>query len=133
MDFAEVLKQAQRVKEEPARPPGTRQEVEDAYLFFTTPFTFKPGDVIKWKPYCRGARWPAYDEPCVVVEVLDEVILSKSANEGSQYFRERNDIIVGLMLGEDTNDDQFCLYHMDSRRFCPFDTVMTSPTENKEV
>ena len=38
------------------------------------PRPFRPGDVVMWKEGCSNRKRPKLDEPCVVLEVLDEPI-----------------------------------------------------------
>ena len=73
--------------------------------------TFKPGDIVEWKP---GMKHKRSDGPFVVVEVLDEPIIDAIAEAGSAYFREPLDLVLGSFLNGD-----FVVFHYDSRRMQP--------------
>lgn len=82
---------------------------------FQLEYIFSPGDMVVWKDGLKHAMGPQYGEPAVIMEVLDEPIITHSdSNEhsGSNQFRIPNDIIIGLI-----HDNSFETFHMDSRRF----------------
>jgi len=71
------------------------------------------GQIVTWKPRLQNKR---SDGPFVVNEVLPEPILDvNKESSGSPYFREPLDILVGM---QDADDD-FVIYHLDSRRLEP--------------
>lgn len=79
--------------------------------------TFAIGDLVEWKAGLRNKRWPQIDQPCVVIDVLAEPIRDHTAETGSQYFREPLDLLIGY---RHPSDGEFCVYHVDSRRFRPW-------------
>ena len=74
--------------------------------------TFKPGDIVDWKPGLRNKN--SYG-PFVVVEVLDSPIFDNDDEDGSgsQYFREPFDIILGNVVDD---GEMFVIHFYDSRR-----------------
>ena len=73
--------------------------------------TFKPGDIVGWKP---GMKHKRSEGPFIVVEVLDEPIINTNAEAGSAYFREPLDLVLGSFIGGD-----FVTFYYDSRRMQP--------------
>jgi len=73
---------------------------------------FVPGDMIQWKPMLKNKGRPAHGEPVVVIEMLPEPLINTENGAGTAYFREPLDIIVGQL----DSDDDFVLWHLDSRR-----------------
>ena len=101
--------------------PGRRIErLRECFASLSRQHRFAPGQLVTWKPGLKNKRTPREGHPVVVVEVLDVPTRDPDLETGSAYFREPLDIITGEIL-----DDQFLLYHMDSRRLMPF-----APTED---
>ncbi|MEG7522392.1 MAG: hypothetical protein M3H12_04740 [Chromatiales bacterium] len=73
------------------------------------PHVFVLGEVLEWKPGLKNKR---SDGPFVVCEVLDPPITSTTTEPGSAYFREPLDIVLGHV----DSDQDFVLFHYDSRR-----------------
>ena len=78
---------------------------------------FKEGQLVTWKKGLKNKKYPGYDEPAIVVKVLDNPVFSNDAESGSPYFKEPLDIILGVMV----NDD-FQFFYYDKRRLAPFDS-----------
>lgn len=74
---------------------------------------FSPGDLVVWKPLLKNRVRPAYDEPAIVIEVLDAPVRNTEADPSSTYFREPLDIVLGVL----DDDGEILVYHFDSRRF----------------
>ena len=92
--------------------PDVKQDIaglRKAQALYQTRYTFKPGDIVEWKPGLKNKR---SDGPFVVVEVLREAALAETKDGGSPYFREPLDIV----LGHFDSDGDFMIYHYDSRR-----------------
>ena len=87
------------------------QTLKQAFETFNQKNTFKPGDIVEWKP---GMKHKRTEGPFIVVEVLDEPIVDTVAEAGSAYFREPLDLILGCFLNGD-----FVTFHYDSRRMQP--------------
>ena len=75
--------------------------------------TFKAGNIVQWKEGLKNKRLPQYDEPCVVIEVLNEPIFDKEAPLASPYYGEKLDLKLGL-LGD---NGEFFTFHYDKNRF----------------
>ena len=78
--------------------------------------SLQPGMLAQWKPGMKNRRTPDYDEPMIVVEVLESPIVDSTFESGSVYFRERLDVLLGFL----DEDDEFYMLHYDSRRFEPY-------------
>lgn len=76
----------------------------------------RPGMLAQWKPGMKNRSTPDYGSPMVVVEVLEHPIVDTKFDSGSVYFRERLDLVLGLV----DEDDEFYSFHYDSRRFEPY-------------
>ncbi|MDK9723513.1 MAG: hypothetical protein OEL88_01400 [Sterolibacteriaceae bacterium MAG5] len=100
-------------KSEAKAQAGKLKELYDA---FSTRHVFAEGSLIQWKPGLRNKKKPQYNEPCIVIRVLGEPIYGKTDESGSAYFREPLDLIAGFI----DDDDDFVVFHFDSRRFMPF-------------
>ena len=74
---------------------------------------FNEGDLVKWKPGLKNRNYPAYDEPVIVVSVLESPVFDPSElTAASPYFREPLSLIIGEIVDKD-----FVEYHVDARRF----------------
>ena len=72
------------------------------------------GDFVVWKKGLKNKRYPQYDEPVYVLEVLKEAIFDISDKySGSAYFREPLDIVLAFV----DPDGDFAAFHYDKRRF----------------
>ena len=87
------------------------QALKQAFETFNQKNTFKPGDIVEWKP---GMKHKRSEGPFIVVEVLDEPIIDTNAEAGSAYFREPLDIVLGCFVSGD-----FVTFYYDSRRMQP--------------
>lgn len=87
------------------------QTPKQAFEIFNQKNTFKPGDIVEWKP---GMRHKRSEGPFIVVEVLDEPIVDAVASAGSPYFREPLDLVLGCFI-----DGDFLIFYYDSRRMQP--------------
>lgn len=97
------------------------EEVKDLllkrYELLNKRYEFNVGDLVKWKQGLKNKKYPKYNEPAIIVEILSEPVVEPEKNAGSQYFREPLDIVLGII----DSDGDFALFHYDSRRFEPFD------------
>ncbi|HLO83669.1 MAG TPA: hypothetical protein VK203_01470 [Nostocaceae cyanobacterium] len=75
--------------------------------------SFQVGQLVKWKENLKNRRLPYKNQPAIVVAILDEPIISNEEESGSPYFKETLDIVLGILVEEDT----FLTFHYDSRRF----------------
>jgi hypothetical protein len=79
----------------------------------------RPGMVLRWKPGLKNRRLPAYDKPCIVLEVLAAPVYD-NGEPGSTYFREPLDMIVGLFLDEGEHRGDLLAFHACSERYQPW-------------
>ena len=87
------------------------QTLKQAFETFNQKNTFKPGDIVEWKP---GMKHKRSEGPFIVVEVLGEPIVDAVGDPGSAYFREPLDLVLGTFL-----DGDFVTFYYDSRRIQP--------------
>ena len=87
------------------------QTLKQAFETFNQKNTFKPGDIVEWKP---GMKHKRSEGPFIVIEALDEPIVDAVGDPGSAYFREPLDLIMGAFLNGD-----FVTFYYDSRRMQP--------------
>jgi hypothetical protein len=78
----------------------------------------RPGMLATWKPGLKNRRFPRYGEPVVVVALLDTPIINPGDESGLPYFREPLDLLLGVVRGDDR---EFLVYHVDRRRFQPYE------------
>jgi hypothetical protein len=74
---------------------------------------FQVGQLVKWKKNLKNRRLPYLNQPAIVVEILDKPAISNEEESGSPYFRENLDIILGILV----DDNTFLTFYYDSRRF----------------
>ena len=87
-----------------------RERLTAAFEKLNKKNTFKPGDIVDWKPGMLNKN--SYG-PFVVVEVLDSPIFDDEASAGSPYFREPLDIVLGKVADD---GERFVTHFYDSRR-----------------
>jgi len=82
---------------------------------------FKKGQLLKWKPGLKHKKYPAYEEPVIVRNVLDPPVFSAYAEDnsaGSPYFGEPLTLVIALVEPE----GDFLEFRVDGRRFEPFNS-----------
>ncbi|MEA3641543.1 MAG: hypothetical protein VBE63_16600 [Lamprobacter sp.] len=94
--------------------------LRERYALINQAHAFKPGDLVGWKPGLRNRRLPSYATPAVVLEVLSEPVRDSDPESGSTYFRERLDLVIGLIWDRDPGRGEFLSFHVDSARFQPW-------------
>ena len=77
---------------------------------------FKIGDFVQWKPNLKNRAMPDYNEPMIVVDLIDEPIFDEEEGPSSVYYNEPLDIILGMI----DEDDEFITFFYDSRRIQKF-------------
>ena len=99
-----------------AETAQVRQMLEIAYKTLKTSHPFQPGQFVRWKKGMKNKQLPAYGEPVIVVEVLTMAVFDKKwgGESDNPLFREPLDLILGFFA---KNDEEFLLFHYDSRRF----------------
>lgn len=86
---------------------------------FQESINYEEGDLVVWKDGMKNRRIPADGEPAIVVSIernKAEIPLSEEESS-SNYYREPLDLQLGCLGPE----DQFTVFHFDSRRFRKFD------------
>lgn len=92
------------------------QILESYYEKYLAKEGFKLGMLVEWKHGLKNKRYPRYKQPVIVVEILQEPIISGLDEASSQYYREPLDVKLG-MLDEDA---EFATFYYDSGRFTRF-------------
>jgi hypothetical protein len=75
--------------------------------------SFEVGQIVKWKENLKNRKLPHKNQPAIVIAILDEPVISTDDESGSPYFLETLDIILGIVV----DDDTFLTFYYDSRRF----------------
>jgi hypothetical protein len=90
------------------------------YQSFIASHRFAPGDLVCWKPGMRNHRLPRYGQPVVVLEVLETPVFDAETDAGSTYFRERRDLVLGMIWETGPGRGDLISFHFDQRRFMPW-------------
>jgi hypothetical protein len=94
--------------------------LRERYRSFIQPHRFAPGDLVCWKPGMRNHRLPRYGQPVVVLEVLETPLFDAETDAGSTYFRERRDLVLGMIWETGPGRGDFISFHFDRRRWQPW-------------
>ena len=92
-----------------------KEIITKRFKAFNTKNDFNVGDFVKWKSGLKNKKLPHYNQPAIIVELLDQPVYDTEKDSGSTYFREPLDIVIGLL----DPDNNFLLFHCDRRRFEP--------------
>ncbi|NEX15124.1 MAG: hypothetical protein C1943_00450 [Halochromatium sp.] len=95
--------------------------LQERFALLNQRHSFKPGDLVCWKPGLKNRRVPAYGNPAVVLEVLEAPITDGETESGSTYFREPLSLVLGLFWDREPGRGDFVAFHFDGRRFEPFE------------
>jgi hypothetical protein len=109
--------------------PDYAQQLLAAHRAYGARESFRIGDLVKWKDRLKNKRVPGYDEPVVVVNVLEQPLLDEAEKSDSAYFREPLDMQIGFL----DDDREFVMYFVDSQRFTKFDSPSTAPSVEDEM
>ena len=88
------------------------QNLKQNYQLLVENINFAKGDLVKWKRGLKNRRFPEYNQPVIVIDILDNPFLSEKEEIGSPNFREPLDLLLGIQ-----NSDSFLIFHYDKRRF----------------
>ncbi len=88
-------------------------QLQTAFNNFLKKDAFQVGQLVKWKKNLKNRQLPYLSQPAIVVEILDEPVISNEEESGSPYFRENLDIILGMLV----DDEKFFTFYYDSKRF----------------
>lgn len=117
IDESQLEKLVHALAHENAARISRIEKLKTCYQQLNSYSTFRPGDIVMWKPDLRNRQRPDYGEPAIVLEVLDGPLFDESDDSGSPYFREPLDIRLGVLL----EDGNFASFMFDSRRFCHYE------------
>lgn len=100
------------------------EALKEAFQTLSEENTFRPGDLVEWKPGMQNRRTSG---PFIVVKVLDEPVFGGEEHESSGHplFREPLDIVCGLIA----TDGEFLCLHCDSRRFRHYISDVDAPAQ----
>ncbi len=88
-------------------------QLQTAFNNFLKKDAFQVGQLVKWKKNLKNRQLPYISQPAIVVEILNEPVISNEEESGSPYFRENLDIILGILV----DDEKFFTFYYDSKRF----------------
>ncbi len=88
-------------------------QLKSACKNFVRKESFEVGQIVKWKENLKNRKLPHKNQPAIVIAILDEPVISTDNESGSPYFLETLDIILGIIV----DDDSFLTFYYDSRRF----------------
>jgi hypothetical protein len=88
--------------------------LQAAKAAFEQAYQFSPGDIVVWKKGLKNRVRPSYNEPAIVLEILDEPLKDeKTQDSGKPYFNEPLDLKLGLLDA----DGDFLIFYYDKKRF----------------
>lgn len=92
------------------------QELKKNFVAYNTFETFVPGDIVTLKSNMRCARFPGYNQLCVVLEVREgQMWKDDKSNPDSRYFGERADVRLGIVDDSDDDRDFVCHWFPSNR------------------
>jgi hypothetical protein len=124
-DLMEFLAQQARLDSDDNETPKIAADIEAVKLraslaAYQRRHEFRVGDIVRQKPDAKIYKRYGQNDIGIVVELLDEPVVIDNGEQGSPYFRMKQDILIACIEG-----DSFCVFHVDSRRFEPVpDDVM---------
>lgn len=92
------------------------QRLTHFYELFKVRHTFKPGDLVTWKPGLRNKMLPDDGQPGIVIDALAEPVSDGSSDGDLPYFHEALDLAVGVT----DRENDVLVYWFDSRRMQPY-------------
>jgi hypothetical protein len=112
--MAELLGMSMGAKSDHIPVKDVLEEAQDFVKRYHETETFKPGDLVAWKPGMKNKKYPAYDEPIVVLEVFEPL---RNKDTGTTYGAEPLD--MRCILHKDSDGDLNAFAH-DSHRFTKY-------------
>lgn len=73
----------------------------------------KKGDLVIWKKGLKNRRKPEYNQPVIVMDILEHPLIAEKDEPGSANYKEPLSLVIGLL----TENDDFLIFHYDKRRF----------------
>jgi hypothetical protein len=90
-----------------------QERLRTAFKGYSDPDEFSPGQLVQWKEALRNRQLPEYGQSAVVLEVLDQPVVSEAEPVDSPYYREPLDLVLGVIDG----DGDLAAFHFNGRRF----------------
>lgn len=127
-DLQQAISVLQRIRDANLTQFGSKEEESSiyddshlenlgvAFASFGHTHKFEIGQVVKWKPNMNNKKLPKQNQPAIVVEVLEKVLIDEETSASSTYFQEPLDIVLGVF----GKDGTFLTFYHDSRRFEPY-------------
>lgn len=84
---------------------------------YSTPIKFNIGDIVYWKENLKNRRFPEYNDPSIILDVLEKPIFDSSNDSGDSGFKEPLTIKLGTLIREN-NESRFVVFYYDGNRFC---------------
>ncbi len=103
----------------PLQAAGQAAVLQERLELLSRPHTFAVGDLVQWKCGLTNRKMPSAGQPGIVVEVLAKPVTDSTEKTGSPYFGEVLDVRIGVL----EPDGDLLIFHMDSRRFEPFNNT----------
>jgi hypothetical protein len=72
---------------------------------------FEIGTLVTWKDGLKDRLHPSDREPAIVMEILETPILDSGTDVASPWFRERYDLVCGVLV-----EGKFLRFHFNSSR-----------------
>ncbi len=94
--------------------------LQQRYAALQRSYTFKPGDLVTWKPRLRNKTIPGEADPAIVLQVLEQPIFDEERNSASPYFREPLDLVLGVLCNIEPHRGEWMSFYYDSRLFQPW-------------
>ena len=113
--LAELLGMSMGAKSDHIPVKDVLEEAQDFVKRYHETETFKPGDLVVWKPGMKNKKNPLYDAPVVVLEVFEP--LRNMADTGTTYGAEPLD--MRCIQLKDSDGDLNAFAH-DSHRFTKY-------------
>jgi len=96
--------------------PEHIEKLRTAKKLFDKVYDFEPGDLVVWKEGLKNKARPAFAEPAIVMQVLEQPLKDLEKSAGTPYFNEPLDLVLGIL----DSDGDFVVFHYDKRRFQPY-------------
>ncbi len=89
------------------------QLLKECVVNYNRETSFKAGDIVQWKSGLKNKKIPVYNQPCIVVEVLSDVLFDLEAPIASPYYNETLSIKLGMIA----ENEEFFTFYYDKSRF----------------
>ncbi len=100
------------------------RRILDFYRDLSEKHQFQVGDLITWKRGLKNGKYPRQGYPAIVTRIYDTPLIREDMDSGSNHYREPLDMVILVDTGDEVSE-----FHVDSRRFRPYD----GPIEGDEA